>query len=434
MNIDIIVPAYNESDRIEPTIVDFCTHFGGRANIIVVVNGSNDATADVVRRRMRDFANLTLVEIDAKIGKGGAVRVGFKAGNSPLAGFVDADGSMSAFEFDRLATTCAERNVDGVIGSRWLAGARVPVQQSLSRRVASRAFNALVRVLLRLRATDTQCGAKVFKRASLSRVLGQLTLSNFAFDIELLLVLDRSGAQVDEVPTTWRDSADGSKVALLPTAISMFRALLFLWLRDSLVSRVPYFESIAGDAMLKVQDSMRILVCSPQSPIANATIQAFLSAQIESWRANGHEVVWACERRSPDGLLLSRPLARMRLMFWYAFSDRHFDAIVEVAQARPYLFTALSRKLKFAIETAESRPVHVRYRAFHRLQLHGSQARVVTPEGNIVPIASHDGARLLRFIQSSASRRGIFTRNGKRWSVSFINDRSGQPVEKSLSI
>jgi hypothetical protein len=218
-----------------------------------------------------------------------------------LAGFVDADGSMSAFEFDRLATTCAERNVDGVIGSRWLAGARVPVQQSLSRRVASRAFNALVRVLAFARRTRSV--ARSLQRASLSRVLGQLTLSNFAFDIELLLVLDRSGAQVDEVPTTWRDSADGSKVALLPTAISMFRALLFLWLRDSLVSRVPYFESIAGDAMLKVQDSMRILVCSPQSPIANATIQAFLSAQIESWRANGHEVVWACERRSPDGLL-----------------------------------------------------------------------------------------------------------------------------------
>jgi len=122
---------------------------------------------------------------------------------------MDADGSTSLSEmerlFDRLAT------VDGAIGSRWVPGSVLTVRQGLRRRVESRLFNLLVRMLFGLDYRDTQCGAKVFRKEALDAVLPFIRSTGFEFDVELLWRLRQNGYRVEEVPTTW-ENRDESKV------------------------------------------------------------------------------------------------------------------------------------------------------------------------------------------------------------------------------
>jgi len=162
--IRIIIPAHNEDARIEPTVREYCEHFGARAVITVITNACTDSTASIVHALSRTFANLELVDISASIGKGGAIRVGFTLGNEPFIGFTDADQSTSAAEFARLLNVCNRAGACGVIGSRWKRGAHVMRKQSLARRIASRIFNRTVVAMFALPFYDTQCGAKVFRR------------------------------------------------------------------------------------------------------------------------------------------------------------------------------------------------------------------------------------------------------------------------------
>ena len=122
---------------------------------------------------------------------------------------MDADGSTAPAEMARLFSFLAD--ADGAIASRWCPGAVVPVRQGPVRRLQSRAFNLLIRLLFDLPYADTQCGAKVFRSEALGPVLDEMELSGFEFDVELLWRLARRGARVVEVPTVWYDHG-GSKV------------------------------------------------------------------------------------------------------------------------------------------------------------------------------------------------------------------------------
>src|SRR6266404_2702171 len=93
--IRIVVPASNEESRISTTIREYCEHFGDRARVVVVANGCEDGTEHVVKTLQERYTNLALITINARIGKGGAVRAGFSSGLEPLVGFTDADGSTS---------------------------------------------------------------------------------------------------------------------------------------------------------------------------------------------------------------------------------------------------------------------------------------------------------------------------------------------------
>jgi glycosyltransferase involved in cell wall biosynthesis len=248
-NIRIVIPAFNESARIAPTLTDYCTHFGPAATILVVANGCTDETSRVVRQAQQFFANLQLMEFIAKIGKGGAIRVGLATGREEFVGFVDADGSTRAAEFGRLYAIARENQAQGVIGSRWLTGARVEPKQPPLRRLASRTFNHIVRCLFALKFQDTQCGAKIFRRRALRSILRQLELCDFAADIEILWHLDRAGHVILEIPTVWADKA-GTKVQILRVSWNMLKSVLYLRLRQSPMRQAPLLERLRGSPVL----------------------------------------------------------------------------------------------------------------------------------------------------------------------------------------
>ena len=224
----LLIPAYNEEKRIEPVLREFAGFFGqhytGPFRIVVILNGCVDDTAGVVRRVAQDFPTVSALEYAAPIGKGGALIEGLKlAQHTDLIGYVDADGATGPKAFLDLVAHCGE--ADCVIGSRWLPGAVLHQAQSGHRRFASRTFHLIVQSLFWMNIRDTQCGAKVMHCAVVEKIHDSLTISDMAFDINLLYAIKRAGFKILEVPTEWTDKM-GSKVALGRTSMTMFLSVV----------------------------------------------------------------------------------------------------------------------------------------------------------------------------------------------------------------
>ncbi|MEI7649745.1 MAG: dolichyl-phosphate beta-glucosyltransferase [Methanomicrobiales archaeon] len=200
----LVIPAYNEENRIQ-LLFDEIKAFDGE--LIVVCDGT-DRTADCVRHiaaRRQDLL-INCLEYDHRLGKGGGVIEGLKAARAPLVGYFDADGSTSISEMQRLFSHLSSSDI--AIGSRWVPGSTLRVRQGILRRMESRAFNLLIRILFNLTYNDTQCGAKVFKKSAIDTVLPQMTSRGFEFDVELLWQLQQAGYSVEEVPIIWQNKGD----------------------------------------------------------------------------------------------------------------------------------------------------------------------------------------------------------------------------------
>jgi len=200
----LVIPAYNEEHRISP-LFEAIRDFEGE--LIVVCDGT-DRTADVVDHiaAVRNDLTIRCLRFDHRLGKGGGVIAGLSAARAPLVGFFDADGSTQISEMKRLfghLSAC-----DGAIGSRWVSGSTLTVRQGILRRIESRSFNLLIRVLFGLKFNDTQCGAKVFRKPAIDAVLPRLLSRGFEFDVELLWHLSKGGYHVVEVPIEWQNKGD----------------------------------------------------------------------------------------------------------------------------------------------------------------------------------------------------------------------------------
>ncbi|HRT58495.1 MAG TPA: glycosyltransferase [Candidatus Paceibacterota bacterium] len=224
----LLIPAYNEARRIEPVLRDygryFQEHYRGKFQLVVVLNGCRDNTLEVVRRVAVDFPAISTLEFADPIGKGGALIEGLKlAPLADLIGYVDADGATPPQAFHDLVKRAGE--ADCVIGSRWLPGSVLHVEQSGRRRFASRVFHLIVELLFGMHIRDTQCGAKVMHRKAVEAIHSSLRIADMAFDINLLYSLKHAGYRVLEVPTEWTDKI-GSKVTLFRTSLTMFLSVI----------------------------------------------------------------------------------------------------------------------------------------------------------------------------------------------------------------
>lgn len=200
----LVIPAYNEENRI-PRLLRELSGFHGP--LIFVCDGT-DRTAAIIEEFswQESHQTIQILRFSHRLGKGGGVLEGLKAAETPCVGFMDADGSTSRSEMERLFSLID--SADGVIGSRWLPDSRIPVKQGTWRRIESRIFNLFVRILFRLPYTDTQCGAKVFRREALDAVLPRMLSRGFEFDVELLWRLRTAGYHIIEVPTQWENTGD----------------------------------------------------------------------------------------------------------------------------------------------------------------------------------------------------------------------------------
>ena len=223
----LLIPAYNEESRIGPVLREYARHlrrhYPGKAQIVVVLNGCRDNTLGVVKEVAAEFPEISFLDFPDPIGKGGALIEGLRlAPHADLIGYVDADGATPPSAFLQLAQLCA--GVDCVIGSRWLPGSVLHQSQPWVRRLFSRCFHAIVQTLFWMNIRDTQCPAKVLRRAAVEQVHPALRIADLAFDVNLLYALKRAGLTAIEVPIEWTDQM-GSTVTR-----SLFRSSLVMFL------------------------------------------------------------------------------------------------------------------------------------------------------------------------------------------------------------
>jgi len=204
--LSVVIPAYDEALRLPATLARVREHLAARGvshEIVVVDDGSSDATADVAR------AEGDLVRVlrhEPNRGKGYAVRRGMLASTGDRRLMTDADLSTPIEELVKLEAEI-DRGSDVAIGSRAVAGARIEVHQPAYREAMGRLFNVLVQALLLPGLADTQCGFKLFTAAAAETAFGACRLDGFSFDVEALYVARRRGLRVVEVPVVWRNDA-----------------------------------------------------------------------------------------------------------------------------------------------------------------------------------------------------------------------------------
>jgi len=229
MELSVIIPAYNEEARLgwmlDQYLPFFNEQYAGCYEILVVVNGSRDRTEDIVREYARVHKPVRVIVDPRPIGKGGAVMLGFTQAQGRLVGFVDADGATPPEAFQALVEHIGVAGA--IIASRWMPGARVSPRQPLGRRLASRLFNVLVRLMFGMRISDTQCGAKLLTREAVQAILPHIGITQWAFDVDLLFQLRRAGFDIVEIPTSWHD-VSGSRLRVGKASAEMLAAMVRL--------------------------------------------------------------------------------------------------------------------------------------------------------------------------------------------------------------
>lgn len=230
----ILVPAYNEEERIGPVLREFASYFEpqypGRFQLVVVLNGCRDNTLGVVEAAGKEYPSIRALNFAAPIGKGGALIEGLKlAGMADLIGYVDADGATSPEAFHLLVRRLDDTGADCTVGSRWLPESVLHQSQTQLRRFISRCFHWIVESLFWMGLKDTQCPAKVMRRHAAEAIHPFLRIADLAFDVNLIYSLKHAGFNVIEIPIEWTDKV-GSKVtqSLVRSSTVMFLSVLRL--------------------------------------------------------------------------------------------------------------------------------------------------------------------------------------------------------------
>ena len=227
----VVIPCFNEAARIGETLrltLDYLAANAPQSELIVVNDGSTDATGAIARERLKDAKVVTrLLENFPNRGKGAAVRSGLLAARKPIGLFFDADLSTPLGETPKVIEPIANGEVDIAFGSRALNRGLIGIHQPWRREQAGRAFNLLVRIATGLPFWDTQCGFKAFRLDVCRPILETARLDGFAFDVELLYLAHRAGLRIREIPVRW-NHAEGSKVSFFKDSLRMFREVVAL--------------------------------------------------------------------------------------------------------------------------------------------------------------------------------------------------------------
>lgn len=208
--LSIVIPAYNESERIIPTIGAIASYVCGLNlpwELLVADDGSKDNTVALCNEL--ELKNLRVLIAPKNGGKGSAVQRGMLAAGGQVILFADADNSTPIEELGSMLKKIDE-GYDVVVGSRAASGAQ-EAHRSLLRRTMSATLRGMIRPIFNLQVSDTQCGFKLFRRQAAQRLFAAQTIMGFSFDLEILYLANKWGYKIAEQPVTWID-APGSKV------------------------------------------------------------------------------------------------------------------------------------------------------------------------------------------------------------------------------
>lgn len=203
--LSVIIPAYNEERRIQNTLLAVDKYLSVQQyeyEIIVVVDGATDRTAEIINKYLQLIDNLHLINNEKNKGKGAVVAQGMLAAKGAIRVFMDADNSTSIDHIERFFQFFKD-GFDVVIGSRRIRGAKIAVHQSFVKELAGRLGNLWIRIFGVGGIKDTQCGFKSFTEHAAEDIFKRVTIARWSFDIEILAIAKLLKYKIKEAPVVW---------------------------------------------------------------------------------------------------------------------------------------------------------------------------------------------------------------------------------------
>ena len=228
--VDVVVPVYNEERALPQSIPTLSAFLESGAfpydwTIIIGDNASIDSTPEVSRKLEADSGGkVKYVRIERK-GRGYALKQIWGASQADVSSYMDVDLSTGIDAFPELIGAIADKGYDVAIGSR-LAG-QAQVERSLKRRVLTRGYNSMIKGMFFTRFSDAQCGFKAVSREAAARILPLIEDNNWFFDTELLILAEKMGYRIYDVPVKWIEDTD-TRVKIASTVTEDLRGLLRL--------------------------------------------------------------------------------------------------------------------------------------------------------------------------------------------------------------
>ena len=235
-SVDVVIPVLNEAHvlaRSVGTVRKFLTeNFPYRWRLVIVDNGSTDATDEVAERLAHEHADVTFIHLEQR-GRGRALRCAWMQSRADVVCYMDVDLSTELAALPRAISSIVDDGHDIAIGSRLLRSSRT--RRSFKREFISRAYNLFVKALLFTRFSDAQCGFKAVTREVVERVVPQVKDQSWFFDTEMLVLAEKQGYRIADLPVIWNED-DDSRVKIVKTAwddiLGVLRLRRLLWSRQ----------------------------------------------------------------------------------------------------------------------------------------------------------------------------------------------------------
>ncbi len=228
MSLDVVVPVYNEDRDLEASVRALRSYLDDRfpfpTMVTIANNASTDGTWVVARRLAAVLEGVRALHLEEK-GRGRALRAAFTRSEADIVAYMDVDLSTGLEALLPLVAPLASGHSDVAIGTRLAPGAYVV--RGPKREVISRLYNLLLRLVLHKRFSDAQCGFKAMRASDARALLAVVEDNEWFFDTEMLVLAERNGLRIHEVPVDWADDPD-SRVRIGHTAIADLRGLLRL--------------------------------------------------------------------------------------------------------------------------------------------------------------------------------------------------------------
>jgi dolichyl-phosphate beta-glucosyltransferase len=232
MNISVVIPAYNEEKRIEPSlnlVIEYLRNNFNEYEIIVVDDCSTDNTGKIVSKYAP--SNVRTIRNEINRGKGYSVKKGILNARYPMVLFSDSDLATPIEELKYFTAYITDHKYDIVIASRNLKNSNIKNRQPAYRQVIGKIFPKLVSLIIMKGFKDTQCGFKLFNSDAGKNISHLQTIDGFSFDVEMLLIAKKMGYKVKEAPVVWIDK-EGSTVRTIRDGMRMMVDLVRIKCND----------------------------------------------------------------------------------------------------------------------------------------------------------------------------------------------------------
>jgi glycosyltransferase involved in cell wall biosynthesis len=228
-SVDVVVPVYNEERDLPKSIPVLRDFLAGAAfpyewRIVIADNASTDSTPAVGRWLEDTHTGVQYVRIERK-GRGFALKQIWAESDADVRSYMDVDLSTGLNAFPALIGAIVNDGYDIAVGSRLADGSRI--NRSLKRRILTRGYNTMIKAMFLTRFSDAQCGFKAISREAAQRILPLIEDNNWFFDTELLILAEKLGYRVKDVPVEWVEDPD-TRVKIGATVMEDVRGLLRL--------------------------------------------------------------------------------------------------------------------------------------------------------------------------------------------------------------